>query len=280
VKIDIGGCKLFFDVEGAGFRPDGPTMREFPTLLLLHGGPGSDHSRHKPGFSALAEVAQVIYLDHRGAGRSDRSSPEHWNLSQWSDDVKAFCDALQIHRPIVMGSSFGGFVAMAYATRYPDHPGKLILNSTKARRSFKRMLAACERLGGMEAVRALQEMVRNTTPETLNEFFRVCGPLGHRNRPDPDAEARVIRNMQLWAHFNGGEAQRFDFLPGLSRVQCRTLVLGAEDDVTTPVGDSEDIAAALPAHLVRFERFANAGHVIFDDVPEQFFPVVREFILE
>ena len=94
-----------------------------------------------------------------------------------------FCDALQIERPIVMGSSFGGFVAMAYATRYPDHPGKLILNSTKARRSFRRMLAACERLGGMEAVRALQEMARNTTPETLDEFVRVCGPLGHRNRP-------------------------------------------------------------------------------------------------
>jgi pimeloyl-ACP methyl ester carboxylesterase len=46
-------------------------MREKPTLLLLHGGPGFDHSIYKPTYSSLADCAQVIYLDHRGNGRSD-----------------------------------------------------------------------------------------------------------------------------------------------------------------------------------------------------------------
>ena len=57
---------------------------------------------------------------------------ESWNLAQWGDDVYGFCEALGISRPIVLGASFGGVVAMAYATRHPAHPAKLILISTEA----------------------------------------------------------------------------------------------------------------------------------------------------
>jgi pimeloyl-ACP methyl ester carboxylesterase len=103
-----------------------------PTLLLLHGGPGSDHSIYKPAYSGLADIAQIIYLDHRGNGRSEDSPRESWNLAQWGDDVRAFCDALGIVNPIVLGASFGGMVALAYATRHPAHPSKLILISTEA----------------------------------------------------------------------------------------------------------------------------------------------------
>ena len=57
-------------------------MQQRPTLLLLHGGPGADHSLYKPAFSQLAGIAQVIYLDHRGNGRSDRATPDTWTLRQ------------------------------------------------------------------------------------------------------------------------------------------------------------------------------------------------------
>ena len=73
--VEINGAKLFFDVEGASLVPDGPRMRAKPTLLLLHGGPGFDHTLYKPAFSALANVAQIIYLDHRGNGRSRTAAP-------------------------------------------------------------------------------------------------------------------------------------------------------------------------------------------------------------
>jgi len=59
MHILINGVKLFFDVEGAKFVPDGPVMREKPVLLMLHGGPGFDHSIYKPAYSALADVAQT-----------------------------------------------------------------------------------------------------------------------------------------------------------------------------------------------------------------------------
>jgi pimeloyl-ACP methyl ester carboxylesterase len=51
------GVRLFVDIEGPGFVPDGPQLREKPTLILLHGGPGYDHSNFKPIFSRLADVA-------------------------------------------------------------------------------------------------------------------------------------------------------------------------------------------------------------------------------
>src|SRR5579862_1069073 len=131
--VTVDGCRLFFDAEGAKLVPDGPRMRERPTLVLLHGGPGFDHSGFKPAFSQLADVCQIVYLDHRGQGRSDHDVPARWTLARWADDVRGACDALGIVKPIVLGQSFGGMVAMAYATRHPDHPGKVIFSSTSAR---------------------------------------------------------------------------------------------------------------------------------------------------
>jgi pimeloyl-ACP methyl ester carboxylesterase len=130
--VKVNGARLFFDVESAGLMPDGPRMRAKPILLLLHGGPGFDHTLYKPAFSAFADVAQIVYLDHRGNGRSSGDDPTTWNLAQWGDDVMAFCDTLGIVNPIVYGASFGGMVALAYATRHHEHPGKLILVSTEA----------------------------------------------------------------------------------------------------------------------------------------------------
>jgi proline iminopeptidase len=74
--VAVNGAKLFFDVEGAGLVPDGPRMRAKPTLLLLHGGPGFDHTSYKPAFLPLADIAQIVYLDHRGNGRSSGEDPK------------------------------------------------------------------------------------------------------------------------------------------------------------------------------------------------------------
>jgi pimeloyl-ACP methyl ester carboxylesterase len=148
MRIEIGDGWLFFDVEGAKLRPDGPRMKEVPTVVLLHGGPGFDHSTFKPVMSALADVAQLVYLDHRGQGRSDRVSADWCRLTNWAADVKDFCDALEITRPVVMGQSFGGMVAMMYATRHPSHPAKIIWSSTTARIRRDRIYPAFERLGG------------------------------------------------------------------------------------------------------------------------------------
>jgi pimeloyl-ACP methyl ester carboxylesterase len=279
--VQVNGAKLFFDVEGAGLVPDGPRMREKPTLLLLHGGPGFDHSIYKPAFSAVADLAQVIYLDHRGCGRSSGDDPETWNLAQWGDDVRGFCDALGIERPIVLGTSFGGFVAQAYATRHPDHPAKLVLVSTAAKMDFPAVFEAFGRIGGPEAKRIAEAHWLARTSATQVDYLRVCLPL-YFARPlaDGDMLGRAIIRNEVAMHFTGPvhEQGRMDFCTALGTVRCPVLVLAGERDPITPPVFSEEITHCLPSHLVRFERFPDCGHGVFADVPERAFVILREFL--
>jgi proline iminopeptidase len=286
MHVRVNGVQLFFDVEGAKLVPDGPAMREKPTLLLLHGGPGFDHSIYRPAYSALADIAQVIFLDHRGNGRSQDGPSEAWNLAQWGDDVRAFCDVLGIANPIVLGVSFGGMVALAYATRHPAHPSKLVLISTEAAGGThrERRIQLFERFGGPEvgalARRRFLEVQGHTDQASLDAWRRLAFPLYTRTRRDPDMARRAVSRSEVlhWFTKPGGESHTFNMFPDLGRIQCPTLVLGGEDDPMLPIECQADIAAALPAHLVRFERFADCGHAVIPDAPERAMAVIRDFI--
>jgi proline iminopeptidase len=280
MRVDVNGVGLWFDCEGAGLVPDGPRMREKPTVILLHGGPGFDHSSYKPSFSPLAEIAQLVYLDHRGQGRSDKSEPAHWTLAQWADDVRGLCDALGIERPIVFGQSFGGMVAMAYAARHPGHPGKLVFSSTAARHDLPLMVERFTTLGGPEVAAAARRFWEQPGPETLGDYTRLAMPLYGRAPRDPDATARTKWALDVMFHFARGESRTMNLLPGLASVRCPTLVLGGEIDPVCPIEMQAEIAAALPREHVRFERFASCGHGVFRDEPERGFDVIRKFILD
>jgi pimeloyl-ACP methyl ester carboxylesterase len=84
--VEVNGARLYFDVEGAGLVPDGTRMKAKPTLLLLHGGPGFDHTSYKAAFSTLADIVQIIYMDHRG--RSTGDDPKTWNSLQLGAAVR------------------------------------------------------------------------------------------------------------------------------------------------------------------------------------------------
>ena len=289
MHVSVNGVRLFFDVEGAKFVPDGPLMREKPVLLMLHGGPGADHSIYRPAYSALADIAQIIYLDHRGNGRSEDGRREGWNLAQWGDDVRAFCEVLSIVDPIVLGASFGGMVAMAYATRHPAHPSKLILISTAASGAehLNRRIELFERFGGPEvgalARRRFLEAQGHSDQASLDAWGRLAMPHYFRKPRDPDMARRAINRSEVlhWFTRPGGEGNGFDMSGDLHRIQCPTLVLGGEDDPIHPIESQADIAAALPqiawgltlsnegltddatARPIRIER----GHVEVSDRP-------------
>jgi proline iminopeptidase len=279
MRIDIGDCKIFFDVEGAKLRPDGPRMREVPTLLLLHGGPGFDHALFKPDFEVLADVAQLVYIDHRGNGRSDRGAKENWNLATWVDDLYEFCRVLEIEKPIVLGWSFGGFVALSYATRHPGHPGKLILSNTSASWRMGPPLSTFERLGGQQARDAARAFFETPDEKTMLAYSSTCMPLYSRRPPsDLNFLARSIFNIEVSTDFLVGEQRTFDFLPALGNIVCPTLLLAGEDDPITPIGFAEEIAAAISPDLLSFECFPNAGHNLVVDAPERYFQLIREFV--
>ena len=280
MQIEVNGCRLFFDVEGQGLIADGDAMRQRPTVILLHGGPGADHSIHKPAFSVLSEHAQVIYLDHRGNGRSDQSDPKHWTLDQWADDLHAFCVALGIHRPIVLGTSFGGFVAQAYATRYPDHPGGLILVSTAARMDWQHVFAGFERRGGAAARSAAEGYWMHPTSDSRAHYRDICVPLYTVDPSPPDWLRRLIIKDDVALHFNGpaNEMGRMDFRADLAKVTCPTLILVGEDDPLTPPEFAQAIASGLPRGIGTLKRIQNAGHGIAGDAPQEFFATVSAFI--
>ena len=285
MKISVNGTRLFFDVEGASLVPDGSSMRQKPTLVLLHGGPGFDHSAFKPAFSALADIAQVIFLEHRGNGRSDPATCETWNLAQWGDDIRGFCDALGIERPIVLGVSFGGMVAMAYATRHPEHPAKLILVSTEAAGTSyrERRVELFRRLGGAEVGALAQRrfIERQTDAATMAAWVRLAMPHYTRSGPKPEVATRAVLHPEVlrWFTRPGGEGQAFDMFPDLPRICCPTLILGGEDDPMTPIESQADIAAVLPPELVRFERFADCGHGVIADAETRAMAIIRDFIV-
>ena len=286
MHVSVNGVRLFFDVEGSKFVPDGPVMREKPTLLMLHGGPGADHSIYRPAYSALSDIAQIIYLDHRGNGRSEDGPREGWNLAQWGDDVRAFCDALGIINPIVLGASFGGMVVLSYATRHPTHPSKLILISTAASGAehLNRRIELFERFGGPEvgalARRHFLEVKGHTGQASLDAWRRLAMPHYFRSPRDPEMARRAVSRSDVlfWFTRPGGESHSYNLFPDLHRIQCPTLVLGGEDDPMHPIESQADIAAALPAHLVQFERFANCGHAVVPDAPERAMSIIRDFI--
>ena len=145
--VDVGSARLFFDVVGESLNAASTHMAQRPTLILLHGGPGYDHSTLRPYFDRYSDAHQLIYLDHRGCGRST-GKKETWYLDQWADDLAVVCGTLGIYSPAVFGQSFGGMVAMHYAARHPTEVSKLILSSTAAQFRLDETVKMMNQLGG------------------------------------------------------------------------------------------------------------------------------------
>jgi pimeloyl-ACP methyl ester carboxylesterase len=276
VEVEVNGTRLWFDVDGPSLVPLGSTMDERPTVVLLHGGPGSyDHSYFKPGFTALSAHAQVVYLDLRDHGRSARHDPNDWTFEVCADDVRAFCDTVGITRPVVYGHSMGGYVAMLYAARHPGHAAALVLQSTNARFDLDRLVEAFRRLAGDDVAELAR---RSYTDDSVSdeEWARVFAAFGP-HVPDKEQLARRMRNDALGPH---GMAllRGFNAVEQLARVDCPTLVCVGDRDSVTPVDASREILGALPAGIGRLELIAGAGHFPWMDDPVAYWLVIGEFL--
>jgi proline iminopeptidase len=276
VQLEVNGTRLWFDVDGPALVPDGSTMCERATVVLVHGGPGGfDHSYFKPDFAALTPHAQVVYVDLRCQGRSARHDPTDWTFEVCADDVRAFCDTIGIARPIVYGHSMGGFIAMIYAARHPGHAGALMLQSTCARFDMHRLVEGFRRVAG-DDVAELARRDFGGEPVSDEESTRVFAAFGPRI-PDEQQLARSVGSPELGPH--GMElVRRLDVVDQLARIDCPTLVCVGELDPVTPVDASHEIVDGLPDGIGRLEVIAGAGHFPWLDVPGAYWPVIEEFV--
>lgn len=283
--VDIGGTKLWVETEGAG-----------EPLLLLAGGPASSHLTFHPYFSALADRFQVIYVDYRGRGKSER--PREWTeitFEQDVADVERLRRALGLERLNVYGFSYGGMVAMGYALSHPERVGRLILANTvhspemwqKNHENINREIEnqypeVWDRILELRA-----RGVRSTAPE-VQDLYRVHGPLVRFY--DPANAAKLLsepgaKNAELYPVFAGDDVEFFiggevarlpDFRPRLKELAMPLLILaGRWDRALYPRCQREFQQYAPQAEFVWMERSGSFSHI---EEPEAVLTLVRRFL--
>lgn len=278
----IREAEIYYDIDGMGLVPDGPSMKEQPVLFLLHGGPGGDHVSFKSQLGSLRDAAQLVFIDHRGSGRSKPCDPETYTLENNIDDVDALRQHFGLERIALLGSSYGGMVAQGYALRYPDYVSNLILSVTApsyrflgdAQRNVRErgtpeQIAVCERLWAGDF----------QTAEQLYEYYMTMGPMYSLTFNREQAEQNWNRSRRNFEQLNrgfGGFLRTFDFTDELHTIGCPTLVVAGAHDWICPPHHSELIAEKIPrAHL---KIFANSSHAVASDESEAYLHAVRGFL--
>jgi proline iminopeptidase len=278
VHVEVKERRLWFDVDGPALVPDGPAMRERPTVVLLHGGPGSfDHSYLKPDFGRLAEVAQVVYLDLPGHGRSEWGDPTDWTFELCGDAVRDFCDAVGIAGPVVYGHSLGAMVALVYAARHPGHARALALQGVTASFDLARLVERFRRAGGDEVATTVRRVYGGDSVAVTNEEWSRCWKLFGPNVIGDEERARTVVNRELNAP--GLDLLRgFDVVDALPGIDCPTLVCVGELDPVTPPAAARELVEALPEGIGRLEVLEGAGHFAWKDVPDRYWPLLLDFV--
>jgi proline iminopeptidase len=285
IRVKVGDVNLYFDVDGAALIARGDAMIERPTLLLLHGGPGADHSLFKPEFTALGELAQIVYLDQRGSGRSDTGSPATWTWRQWADDVAAFCRTLDITRPMLVGTSSGALVAMTCAARYPELVAGLILDSPLGvPTSLTETLEVFERRGGPLARDAARRyLTGDTSDEAARAWKEHALPLYGDGAAEADMEQRRARarlSDDVLTHFRSGACGPAEATGYLPDITCPILILAGEHDPVVPAAATRRLAASIPSAAVTLEILPGVGHGTFRQATQTAFTHVRHFITD
>lgn len=278
MRICVGDIQLFVDVVGSAIAIEGHETREKPAMVLLHGGPGFDHMSLRPDFESLSDICQLFFVDQRGNGRSDRSDAKHWNLRQWSRDLKTVIDTLGLVRPIIFGQSFGGIVAQQFAADHPGCYSGVILASTSARFNLDAIVEQFESLYGPEPAFLARQYFSDRTPDVRAAFQEVCFPLYTVSAAPLGFHS--IRFADVAAHFfaNGGEGLTYDLRERLREIDAPVLILSGDKDPVLPRSAIAEMAANFRPGLAEEVRLENCGHGPARDKPGQTLYLIRSFL--
>jgi len=280
--LSVNDTELYFDVEGAQLRVENNRLCTRPTIVVLHGGPGFDQAYLRPDLGGLTDLAQLLFVDLRGQGRSRPVAVATCTLERMAADVVTLCAKLGLERPTLLGHSAGGFVALHAALRRPDAIGGLVLCNTTATLAGDPdpdAPALLHRAGPEAAAVAARLFGGDMSAETTAAFERLVAP--HYAAPGhEDVPARLFPlsplNAEIARHFFAELAQTYDLWPRLGKITVPTLVVAGEHDWVCPPSAARTLAAGLPRATLCV--LPDAGHFTFAEQPGRFRAALAELL--
>lgn len=274
-NLAIRDVSLFVDVVGRGYP-----------LVLMHGGPGTDHWTLLP-FRRLADRFTLVFYDHRCNGRSDGAPVPSMTWDNLTADADALRQKLGYEKWAVLGHSFGGQVALEYALRYPDSLSHLILLDTGGDAHWAQQNAPyvlAKRGYPPEQVELVRRWFNGEFEprEMFRIFLRIGGAYQHSNNL-----RTVMRELLKGAWrskfrgdtfvFAGRELVRgWTVMNRLGEITVPTLVIAGRDDFVFPPECQFELAAGIPnVHLRIIER---AGHNPHQEQTAEVMQAIEEFL--
>ena len=256
-------------------------------LVLMHGGPGLDHTSLLP-LQPLADQFTLIFYDHRCNGRSEGGEVSSMTFENLTADAEALRQELGFDRWAILGHSFGGHVALEYALRYPQSLSYLILMNAGGdqwwvSQNCPEILA--KRGYSASAVQAARRFYTGqiTPKEYLSTFLKFSGAyfyhinllgivhemiFGERQKLRPEA------TIFGYCHLLPG----WSVMDRLGEIGVSTLVTAGRYDFLFPPEHQAILADRLPnSHLELIER---AGHNPQLEQPAEVIRVIRRFLTD
>lgn len=272
--FDGPGGKIYYEVTGAGSGTP---------LVLVNGGPGFDHTylHISTAWDMLGKNRRIIFYDQRGDGRSSPLKPgQSCTLADQIADLEALRAHLGFERWDMLGHSWGGYLSMAYAARYPERIAHLMIVDSAAPKWADTMFLFAqvfpeitERRAGYTFSDEMGDKAASDasihdyltmlfySPEKRDAFVARMGA-GAYNK---EVFQSVIRDLP-----------RFDLNPELPKYKFAVMVMTGRYDINVAPLVAYKIHQAVPGS--RFVTFERSGHIPFYEEPEAFVRATEEFL--
>ena len=288
--VDANGVLIYYKSLGSG-----------SPLLVVHGGPGASHDYFLPYLLPLARTHRVVFIDERGSGRSQKlEDPKLYTVENMADDVEAVRRALGLGKVALLGHSYGGVLAQAYAFKYPDGLSKLLLCSTFS--STKEMNKVFDRMKE-KMPGELRDRIAKAEKEGLfghgkdyeknkytNDYMIAAWgegyfPYLYQRRPDPNYDPIAAGNVpwdlyrEMWGshgeYIIDGNLVSVEYTDRLSSIRVPTLITAGDHDECDPSLSRVMHDKIAGSKLVIFPQ---SGHMTFVDQPNMFLKTVEDFL--
>jgi len=288
--VDAHGVLIYYTTIGRG-----------APLLIVHGGPGASHDYFLPYLLPLARHNKLIFIDERGSGRSEKlADPAGYTVENMVEDVEDVRVALNLGKISLLGHSYGGVLAQAYALKYQGNLTRLILcstfSSTKAINDvFVKMKENMpaelrDRINRMESEGLFGHGKDYEKNRYANDYMVAAWgegyfPYLYQNHPDPnfDPIAMGVTAWDLYREMWGshgeyvidGNLSSVEYTDRLSTIRVPTLITVGDHDESDPSMSRVMNSKIAGSKLVVLPK---SGHMTFVDQPKMFLDAVSGFL--